>query len=301
MLEYGAAVEIFASHAKNTENWYKTKVVASDSKQFSLVGGGELRLQHGLESLPDCSTIVIPGWRNIYEKPPTAFLVALTNAYAAGARLVSFCSGAFVLAEAGLLDGKPATTHWKYADEFSQRFPNVNLQINKLYVRAENIYTSAGSAACLDLSVELIRQDFGIEQANSSARRLVIPGHRDGGQKQFIELPVPRQRSELGHILDWAIQNLDQQITVEKLVARSAMSRRTFDRKFNSMYGMTPKRWLINAQLERAKFLLESSAASIEDIATNCGFATALSLRLNFDKLMGIAPNRYRKQFSKNI
>lgn len=298
MLEYGAAVEIFASHGRGRSDWYHTQVVATDTSVIQLQGGGRLEVDGRVDDLPGYDTILMPGWRHIDAQVPAPLLSALREAASLNRRLVSFCSGAFVLAAVGVLDGKVATTHWKYADAFARRFPKVNLQINRLYVQDGNIHTSAGSAACLDLSIQLIREDFGVEQANRTARRLVVPGHRDGDQQQFIELPVPKRRDELGKTLEWAIQHLADGLTVDRLAEHCHMSRRTFDRKFTQSFGLTAKQWLLNAQLERARYWLECSELAIELIAQQCGFATALSLRLHFEKSLGVTPSRYRRQFA---
>lgn len=298
MLEYGAAVEIFASHGRDRGDWYQTQVIGTDHNRIRLSGGGWLEVDNMIGSLADFDTILMPGWRHIDAKVPEPLIQALKQANEAGKRLVSFCSGAFVLAAAGVLDGKCATTHWKYAEAFARRFPAVKLQINRLYVQDGNVHTSAGSAACLDLSIQLIREDFGLEQANRTARRLVVPGHRDGDQQQFIELPVPKRRGELSKTLEWAMQNLAAGLTVERLAQQSHMSRRTFDRKFKQSFGLSAKQWLLNAQLEQARYWLESSDLPVELVAQQCGFATALSLRLHFEKNLGLTPSRYRKQFN---
>lgn len=319
MFEFGTAYEIFVSYARGRPGWYQTKIVSVDTPVVTLGNGLCIHATDSLAALADFGsptnattttdnstssrhipdTIIVPGWSGLDITPAPALLAALQHAHAAGCRILSFCSGAFVLAAAGLLSGKKATTHWKYAEQFSQRFPDVDLQVNQLYVGSDNVFTSAGSAACIDLSLALIQQDFGAITATSVAKRLVVPGNRPGGQQQFIELPVPKRVSELSKVMDWALQNVDQKLTTATLSARVHLSRRTFDRHFSRIYGMSLRSWLLNARLEKAKFLLESTELTVDFIALESGFATALSLRNHFDKYVGVSPGRYRKTLSK--
>ncbi len=295
MLEFGAAVEIFSSYGKHFQPWYQAQIVSVDENYLPIAESTGLSADTDLGVLSQVNTVVIPGWTSLQREADNELINALQQAHANGARLVSFCSGAFILAQTGLLNGRSATTHWRYADEFNQRFPHVELDVNSLYVHEDNLHTSAGSAACIDLSLELIRQDFGIETANTVAKRLVVPGHRAGGQQQFIQLPVPKPRSELGQVLDWALENLDKKITTDELAERACLTRRTFDRRFRQNYGMSVKQWLLNARVEHAKYLLETTETPIETIASLSGFSTSLSLRNHFDNFVGVSPGKYRK------
>lgn len=296
MLEYGAAIDIFAGHRTADAPWYQCRVAGLDGLRIQMNGGTWLETSDDARILAEADTIVIPGWRRLSEQPDPQLLQALQQAAARGARLVSFCSGAFLLAHAGLLDGKAATTHWKYAELFAQLFPQVDLKVDRLYVQAGRIFTSAGSAACLDLSLQLIKEDFGAARANQAARRLVIPGQRDGGQQQFIELPLGKPDPALGLVQDYALQHLQQPLQMDELAALVHMSRRSFDRKFKASFGQSPKQWLLNARVEHAKTLLATSNSSVEQIATLCGFGTAQALRDQFDLLVGISPARFRAQ-----
>ncbi len=295
MLEFGAAVEIFSAYGKHFSPWYTCKVISVDDSYLAISEGMGLQVDNDLNALKDVDMIVIPGWTGLHREASPEFIQALQTSYQNGTRIVSFCSGAFIIAQTGILDHKQATTHWRYADEFRARFPNVELDVNRLYIQSDNIYSSAGSAACIDLSIELIRQDFGAEIANTVAKRLVVPGHRDGGQQQYIELPVPKRSSELGSVMDWALENLDKKITTAELANRACLTRRTFDRHFRQSYGMSLKQWLLNAKIERAKYLLETTDTAIETIASLSGFSTSLSLRNHFDNFVGVSPKQYRK------
>ena len=295
MLEFGAAYEIFISYGRGVDDWYDTKLITLDNSLITLSSGFVMNVKAGIEALADVDTIVLPGWSDIHKLPDARFVRALRQANVAGKRIVSFCSGAFVLAAAGILDGKQATTHWRYAEQFNLKFPNVELLVNHLYVKSDNLYTSAGSAACLDLSIDLIRQDFGIIRANRTAKRLVVPGNRAGGQQQFIELPVPKRVSDLTKVMDWALANLEKTITTELLAEKACLTRRTFDRRFKRVYGISLRMWLLNARVEKAKYLLETTELTIEFVASESGFATSLSLRNHFDKYVGVSPGQYRR------
>lgn len=300
MLEYGAAIDIFAGHRTVDAPWYQCRVAGVDGLRIQMNGGTWLETADDTGILAEADTIVIPGWRRLSEAPDPHLLQALQDAAARGARLVSFCSGAFLLAHAGLLNGQAATTHWKYAELFAQLFPQVQLKVDRLFVQAGRVFTSAGSAACLDLSLQLIKEDFGPQRANQAARRLVVPGQRDGGQQQFIELPIGKQHPALGLVQDYALQHLDQPLQMDELAALVHMSRRSFDRKFTASFGQSPKQWLLNARVEHAKTLLATSASSIEQIATLCGFGTTQALRNQFDLSVGISPARFRSQQLRN-
>lgn len=296
MLEFGAAVDIFCGHASADAPWYQVTIASVDGPTVTTQGGTYLTCHAGREALRCSDTILIPGWRAFAQRPDAELLDLLRQAYNTGCRLVSFCSGAFLLGHTGLLDGRSATTHWKYASLFAELFPKVQLQVGDLYVAQERLFSSAGSAACLDLSVQLIRHDFGAERANQSARRLVVPGVRDGGQQQYIEMPLPKTRSPLGSVQDFAKANLNREIAVDELAALVHMSRRSFDRHFKASFGTSPKQWLLNLRLEHAKHLLATSQLAIEQIASSCGFRSGQALRDQFVLSVGVSPRRYRQQ-----
>jgi transcriptional regulator GlxA family with amidase domain len=231
--------------------------------------------------------------------PSAELLAALRAAHERGARLVSFCSGAFVYAAAGLLDGRPATTHWMYADRLAERHPAVQIDKSVLYVDAGQILTSAGTAAAIDLCLHLVRVDHGADLANGVARRMVVPPQRDGGQAQYVEAPVPACAGgdPLVATLDWAVEHLDEQHTVETLARRAMMSPRTFARRFVAATGTTPLQWLLRQRVLLAQRLLETTDESIERIAHRAGFGSAAVLRTHFQRHVGTSPMGYRRAF----
>jgi AraC family transcriptional activator FtrA len=254
----------------------------------------------GLERLAAAGTIVIPGWQGIDVPVPVETLEALRHAHGRGARLLSICSGSFVLAAAGLLDGKRATTHWRYAEALQSRYPQVRVDPDVLYIDEGRILTSAGSAAGLDLCLHLIRRDFGAGIANQVARRLVIPPHRDGGQAQFLDRPVDqRERGPLSIVLERVQRRLHLPITISEMARWAAMSERTFIRRFRAATGMTPGDWITCQRIGLAKDLLERSSFAIEQVAARSGLGTSTTMRHHFRKRIGLSPIEYRKRFSQ--
>ncbi|TNF24017.1 MAG: helix-turn-helix domain-containing protein, partial [Vibrionaceae bacterium] len=215
----------------------------------------------------------------------------------AGKRLLTFCSGAFLLAELGILDGRQATTHWRYAEQFKARFAKVDYVDDVLYVWQDPIGCSAGSAAALDLGLAVIRHDFGYKVANQVARRLVMSAHRAGGQSQFVEAPMLEVPNQFAGALDWAQQNLTAPLNVDQLAARANMSRRTFERKFRASFNLSPNEWLIQQKIERAKGLLEETTLPLERLAEQSGFESVVTLRHHFRRLLGVSPKQYQQQF----
>jgi len=269
--------------------------------------GRRVRGQYGLsmevdgdmDRLATAGTVVIPGWQGIDIPVPAPIVEALHEAHTGGARILSICSGSFVLAAAGLLDGKRATTHWRYAEELQRRYPRIKVDPDVLYVDAGQILTSAGSAAGLDLCLHLVRRDYGPAVANHVARRLVVPPHRDGGQAQFLERPVDkRERGSLSALLDKMRRRLHEPLPIAELARLAAMSERTFMRRFRATTGMTPADWLTRMRVDRARELLESTTTSIEGIAARTGLGTATTLRHHFRKKVGVSPADYRRRFT---
>ena len=300
--EFGIAVEVFGlPRPEMGPDWYRFAVAAVDDGDMRAVGGVRFSAGGGLELLAGAGTIVVPGWREIDAPIPGALIEALKAAHVRGARILSFCSGAFVLAAAGLLHGRRATTHWRYADALKTRYPDILVTPDVLYVDEGDVLTSAGTAAGLDLCLHLIRRDFGAEAANMVARRLVVPAHRDGGQAQFIRQPVPRahESSRLGPLLDHMRQNLKADHAIAVLARRAGMSQRTFLRRFEAATGMTPARWMIAERLAKARDLLESSERSVEEIATIAGFGTPATLRHHFRQQLATTPVAYRESFGQ--
>jgi len=264
--------------------------------QFSL--GFSVNVDHGLERLEEADLIAVPAMRR--DRPlPEGVRDALLRAYDRGARLLSVCSGAFALGEAGLLDGIECTTHWKYTDELAARFPEAKVVPEVLYVDSGQIVTSAGTAAGLDATLHIWRQEYGAQVASAVARRMVVPPQRDGGQAQFIARAVPECDADtLAPLLGWIVENLDQPLDVDSLARRSLMSPRTFARRFRAETGATPHSWVTNQRVLRAEQLLESSDRSVEWIADEVGFGNAATLRHHFTRVRGLSPQAYRRRFA---
>lgn len=296
--EYGVAVEMFGLARPELPAWYDFATCAVDRGPMRAAGGLRIEADAGLGLLRHAGTIIVPGWRGIDTAPPAPLLRALRTAHAGGARLVSFCSGVFVLAAAGLLDGRAATTHWRYADALAERHPAIQVARDVLYVEDGSVFTSAGTAAAVDLSLHLIRRDWGPLVANQVARRAVVPTHRDGGQAQFIPAPLPERGASLGGLLDWMRRHLDEPLPVSELAARARMSERTFARRFEEATGQSPKTWLTHERLARARTLLEGSNLAVEQIADACGFGSADTLRHHFRRTLQLSPARYRERFA---
>ncbi|MFF1298942.1 MULTISPECIES: GlxA family transcriptional regulator [unclassified Streptomyces] len=277
---------------------YRIRLCAA-SPEVRADGGFSLRVESGLETLADADTIVVPGCSPAAGPTPAPVLEALRQAAAAGTRIASVCVGAFVLAEAGLLDGLRATTHWVAAQELARRFPDVRVEPDVLYVDNGQILTSAGAAAGLDMCLHMIRRDFGSAVAAHSARMSVMPLEREGGQAQFIvhdHPPVPRG-STLEPVLEWIEDNLAREITLGALASRSGMSERTFSRRFREQTGTTPLQWLLRARVRRAQYLLENSDHTIERIAQQAGFGSPTAFRERFRRVVGTSPQGYRSAF----
>jgi transcriptional regulator GlxA family with amidase domain len=280
-------------------DWYDFAVVAADPPPIRTVTGFTIDTPHRLDALESADTIVIPGWSDPDVRPSPDLVDALRAAYERGARLASICVGAFVLAEAGLLDRRPATTHWAFADTFRARYPAVRLDPKVLYVDDGQVLTSAGTAAGIDLCLHLVRLDHGAEVANGVARMVVMPPHREGGQAQYIDQPItaPGRGSELHPTLEWALAHLAEPLSVDALARHAAMSPRTFARRFRQLTGTTPGEWLLEQRLALARRLLETSDQTVEWVAHHCGFGSAATLRHRFAERLGTSPRAYRSTF----
>jgi transcriptional regulator GlxA family with amidase domain len=275
------------------------RVCAVVPGQLTTTAGFSIVVAHGLDFLGQADTIIVPSWRDPNEKPPELLLSALVAAQRRGARIVGLCLGAYVLAEAGLLDGRKATTHWAFAEDFSRRYPQVRLNADVLYVEDGNVLTSAGTAAAIDCCLYMLRQQFGAEITNRVARRLVVSPHRQGGQAQFIEQPVPpnARDSRLAGLIDQVRSHLDQAHTLDSLAEQALMSRRTFTRHFRQLTGTTVGNWLLGERLALTQRLLEGTTHSIDAIATMAGFGSPVSLRHHFRSSFGISPSAWRQMF----
>lgn len=278
---------------------FDLRVCSVDPAPLHTSAGFSLGVDLGLGALASAHIIIVPSWRDPNERPPQRLLNALRRAHERGARVVGLCLGAFVLAEAGLLDGRPATTHWAWADHFAQRFPHVHLNREVLYVDDGDVLTSAGTAAGIDCCLHMLRKTHGAEVAKRMARRLVVAPHREGGQAQYIEQPLPDASSDhrLSAVLAWAAKHLDQDLSLDQLASRAAMTRRTFTRHFRKTTGATVGQWLLHQRLTHAQGLLETSALSIERIAMEAGLGTAMSMRKHFAAALKTSPSAYRKRF----
>ncbi|GGV12686.1 hypothetical protein GCM10010495_27820 [Kitasatospora herbaricolor] len=279
---------------------YRLLVCAGEEGPLATTGGLTLTAPYGLEALARAGTIVVPAWRSISQPPPVEAIAALRKAHHEGARIIGLCTGAFVLAAAGLLDGRPATTHWMYAPTLAKRYPRVHVDPRELFVDDGDVLTSAGTAAGIDLCLHVVRSDHGAEAANALARRLVVPSRRSGGgQAQYIDQSLPEEigNDPLAEVVTWALENLNQQFDVEVLAARAYMSRRTFDRRFRTLTGSAPLQWLITQRVLQAQRLLETSELSVDDVARRCGFRSPVALRGHFRRQLGVSPAAYRTSY----
>ncbi|MFI1156505.1 GlxA family transcriptional regulator [Streptomyces sioyaensis] len=281
---------------------YRLLVCAGEDAPLRTTGGLELSAPYGLEAISRAGTVVVPAWRSITQAPPPAALDALRRAHEEGARIVGLCTGAFVLAAAGLLDGRPATTHWMYAPTLAKRYPSVHVDPRELFVDDGDVLTSAGTAAGIDLCLHIVRTDHGADAANALARRLVVPPRRtasDMGHQRYLDRSLPEEigADPLAEVVAWALEHLHEQFDVETLAARAYMSRRTFDRRFRSLTGSAPLQWLITQRVLQAQRLLETSDYSVDEVAGRCGFRSPVALRGHFRRQLGASPAAYRAAY----
>jgi AraC family transcriptional activator FtrA len=295
--EFGIAVEIFGLPRPEFDRWYRFVVCTTERGRLRAVGGVRVSVEGGADVLRRAGTIVVPGWRDAKDTPPRAMLEALRAAHARGVRIVSICSGIFVLAAAGLLEGRRCTTHWRYVEALRRRHPELRLEPDVLYVDDGDILTSAGGGAGIDLCLHIVRRDWGPRIANQVARRLIIPPHREGGQAQFVERPVAREGSRFAALFDWARKRLDEELPIDRLAAEAGMSRRNFMRRFREATGSSPGEWLVGERVARARELLEAGRMPVERVATACGFGSTDTLRHHFRRRLRTSPQRYRAQF----
>lgn len=294
--EFGITTELFALPRPEFDPWYRFATVAAEPGALRAMGGISVTAQAGLSLLQVADLILVPGWRGPDAPVPAPLIAALRAAATRGARIASICSGVFVLAAAGLLEGRRATTHWRYAEILAQRYPGIRVDPDVLFVAEGPVMSSAGSAAGLDLGLHLIRQDYGARIAASVARRLVLPAQRDGGQRQFVPRPTPRPRPGpgLARLQDQIRAALDEDWPIARMARAGATSSRTLARRFHDETGMTPLTWLRQERITRAAELLEDSTLPLADIAASCGFGSPETLRRDFRRLMGVAPQPYR-------
>jgi transcriptional regulator GlxA family with amidase domain len=304
LFELSVACEVFGIDRSDlADPWYRH--VICDAGTEPLVSlqcdqGLSLGTPYGLADLDSADTIILHPWYG--DSPPAPELLeALRAAHGRGARLMSLCTGAFVLAATGLLDGRPATTHWMHSAELARLHPRVRVDPRVLYIDDGDILTSAGTAAGIDLCLHVVRLDHGADVANAVARRMVVPPHRDGGQAQFVEAPVPSAGCEdpLAGILGWMLGHLGEALTVEDLAHRAHMSPRTFARQFKAVTGTTPHQWLLSQRVLLAQRLLETTDEPVELVASRCGFGSAAGLRAHFQRAVSASPLAYRRTFRR--
>jgi transcriptional regulator GlxA family with amidase domain len=300
--ELGVVCEVFGEDRWVTpgDPWYRLFICGDTSAPVTADGGFQILVPHGLETVSKVDTVIVAPTYRPQDVPDEVF-EALRQAHRRGCRIVSLCGGAFVLAEAGLLDGRRAATHWAECDELARRYPRLSVDPGVLFVDEGDILTSAGNAASIDLCLHLVRQDYGSEVATRLARQLVVPPQRDGGQAQYIEQPLPVLDSSdlFADTVAWAQEHLDEHVTVEDLAQRAAMSPRTFARRFVVATGTTPYQWLLSRRVQLAQRLLEVSDLSIEAVAAQSGFCTAGNLRKHFGRIVHTSPQAYRRTFQE--
>ncbi|WP_238012520.1 DJ-1/PfpI family protein [Dactylosporangium sp. AC04546] len=301
--DLGTATQLFGTARDEHGNRkYKTLVCTPGRQPVRAAAGYQVVPDHGLEITETADTIVVPG---IHAGDPVengavdpAVSKALNDALARGARVMSICTGAFVLAAAGILEHRPATTHWWWAEKFRELYPDIKLDPDVLFIDDGDVLTSAGVGAGIDLCLHVIRTDFGSEVANRAARRSVVPPWREGGQAQYIERPLPRAAdTTTATTRTWALERLSEPLTLQDLAAHATMSVRTFTRRFREETGVSPARWLLQQRVDHARTLLESTDLAVEVVARRSGLGTATSLRQHLQTTIGVAPSAYRRTF----
>ncbi|MGW7406256.1 helix-turn-helix domain-containing protein [Streptomyces sp. NPDC054833] len=299
--ELGVVCEVFGlDRSDEGLPVYDFAVVSAEGPALSThVGGLTVSTPYGLDRLEKADLIAVPASdANVGRDYPPELLAALRRAMDRGARVLSVCSGVFVLGAAGLLDGRRCAAHWRHADALARRFPRTRVEPDVLYVDEDPVITSAGTAAGIDACLHIVRKEQGPEVANKIARRMVVPPHRDGGQAQYIERPLPRDSCDtVGEVLVWMEQHLDEEVTVEQLAARALMAPRTFARRFQQETGTTPYRWILRQRVLLAQELLEGTDETVDAVAARTGFGTAAALRHQFVRALGTTPNAYRRAF----
>lgn len=299
--EYGIVAEVFGlSRPEIGRDLYRFSSVALDSEPVRAAGGLMVTATGTLQDLETADTLVIPGWRGKDEAVPARICHALKAAHGRGARLVSICSGVYALAAAGLLTNRRVTTHWRYSADFQAKFPDVSVLVNELYVDDGNIITSAGSSAGIDACLHIVRSDHGAKVANSVARRLVMHAHRQGGQAQFIEQPLPRAggNHRLSRMMDEIRNSLAETHQISSMARLAGMSVRTFQRRFLALTGIPAMQWLIGERVSRACVLLETTDLPVESISQATGFGNAETMRYHFRQAVSVSPVEYRKRFT---
>lgn len=301
--ELGVATEVFGFERPELGvPWYRFLICADEKRPIRSSAGLLLTTPYSLEHAEEADTVILPGPRPGLVPVSEALLEALRRSYQRGARIITLCTGTFLLAAAGLLDGRCVTTHWAWAAELRAHYPRVHVDPHRLYIDDGQIFTSAGTAAAIDLSLHVVRQDYGAEIATAIARRMVVPPHREGDQAQYIETPLLSVSDEgelFGATLEWIVAHLHEDLSVEQMAARVVMSPRTFARRFQATLGITPYQWVLQQRILLAQRLLETTNESIERVAGRCGFRSAATFRLHFSRVLSTSPQAYRSAFHR--
>ncbi|HKY67373.1 MAG TPA: helix-turn-helix domain-containing protein [Acidimicrobiales bacterium] len=299
--ELGIACQVFGlDRSDDGLPTYDFAVCAPRAGPVSTTSGFAVEATAGLDRVAEADLVVVPAWPDLDAPLPPGVGDALRTAAERGAALLSVCSGAFALAGARLLDGRRATTHWQFADRLARRYPDVRVERDVLYVVDGPVLSSAGASAGIDACLHVVRLAHGAATANALARRMVVAAHRDGGQAQFVEMPLPEAPTAdgLAAVLDWAVEHLDRPLPVTELARRARMSPRSFARHFRTATGTTPHRWLLDQRLQRAEALLESTELPVDVVAGRCGFGSPDTLRHHFARRRGTTPTAHRRSFA---
>lgn len=299
--ELSVATEVFGlDRPELGVEWYRTFVCAVESRPIPTRSGFSIFTSYNLTHMREANTIIVPSTTPGDIDVPDQLLEALRAAYQQGTRVVSFCTGAFVLAAAGLLNGRRAATHWLWSSQLARQYPLIEVDPSVLYIDDGQILTSAGTAASIDLALHIVRKDYGAEIASAVARRMVVPPLREGGQAQYIQSSIsnPGEPSAFSAILQWMTMHLHEELTIERLAGEMKMSQRTFARHFREAMGITPHQWLLHQRIVQAQRLLETTDESIERIASLCGFSSAAMLRIHFQHFVRTSPQAYRHTFN---
>lgn len=300
--EFGVICEVFGIDRRDTGGpTFELTIATADPGMVRTKMGFSLQVEHDLSVAADADLVAVPAngyGADIDER----YLDVIRDAHARGAWVLSVCSGAFLLARAGILDGRRATTHWMYTDQLAEQFPRISVDPDVLFVQDGRVITSAGTAAGIDAALHLVREELGAAAANNVARRMVVPPQRDGGQSQYIQVAVPECRDDsLAALADWMLEHLDEELTIDQLARRALMSTRTFARRFRADFGTTPAAWLNRQRIIRAQHLLEESDLGLEQIAQRTGFGTGAVMRHHFLKVLGATPTDYRRTFGARM
>lgn len=298
--ELASAAEVFGVRRPGLPAGYDFGVCAERPGALPTLAGYDMLVAHGLAALEAADTVVIPGWQRRDQPASPEVIDAIVRAHRRGARIVAICSGAFLIAQTGLLDHRRATTHWRMAAELAERFPRVQVDPDTLYIDLGDVATSAGTAAGIDLCLHLARTDHGAAYAAQVARHMVMPPHREGGQLQYAAVPPPAHPPEsLATVLDWAVEQLPGPLTVDDLAARANVSPRTLARRFTDQLGVSPGRWLLQQRITAARTLLEETELTVETIAIRAGLSSAANLRRRFRAMVNTTPAAYRRAFGR--